>query len=61
MAGYSATRAHRHAFAMEAVKAALTLPIALKSRACDIGTEKSPRAKYDTGAENTIYKLRYKG
>ena len=23
----------------------------LKSRACDIGTEKSPRAKYDTGAE----------
>ena len=63
MAGYSATRAHRHVIAMEAVLAALTLPIACNAAHATLGPKESPRAKYDIGAEkqnNTNYATKVK-
>ena len=59
MAGYSAMRAHRHhVVAMEAVLAALTLPIACNAAHATLGPNGSPRAKYDIGAAK-LYDTNY--
>ena len=53
-------RAHRqHGVAMEAVLAALTLPIACNAAHATLGPKESPRAKYDIGAETKIQNTKY--